>query len=130
MPERILIGVDDGARRRLFGAALETLAGVELVGSGPAGEGTLRMAAARRPDIVLLEAARPAVEGAKLVARLREVAPWAGVIALVSGEDRPRSFAARALRPDRYVDPDVATAALRDVVAEFARERRRDIAAS
>jgi DNA-binding NarL/FixJ family response regulator len=126
---RILICIDDGARRRLFRAALSTAPGVEVVGVAAADASAVRAAAARQPDVVLLEATRPAIEGAKLIGRLRNVAPRAGVIALAAAEHRPRSLAARSLTADRYVDPDAAITAVLHVVIGLARDRQAGSAA-
>jgi len=123
--ERILICIDDATRRRHLRAALSMAPGIEVIGTASADTAAVRAAAARQPDLVLLEAARPDVEGAKLIARLRAVAPHAGLIALASVEHRPRSIAARPLTADRYVDPDAAITAVLHAVVGFARERRR-----
>lgn len=122
--ERILLCIDDGARRRMFAAALAPSPDLEVVGSGAADDSGIRAAAARQPDVILVEASRPGLDGAKLVARLRAVAPGAGVLAVARQDDRPRTVIARSLAADRYVDPDVATAGLLDVLLEFARDRR------
>jgi DNA-binding NarL/FixJ family response regulator len=121
---RILLCIDDGARRRLFAAALAPSADVEVVGAGAADESGIRAAAARQPDVILVEAARPGLDGAKLVGRLRAVAPRAGLLAVALQDDRPRTVVARGLAADRYVDPDVATAGLLDVLLEFVHDRR------
>jgi DNA-binding NarL/FixJ family response regulator len=128
--DRLLICIDDDARRRLFRAALSSAPGIEVVGAVTADTAAVRAAAARQPDLVLLEAARPGVEGAKLIGRLRAVAPHAGVIALASAEHRPRSIAARLLTADRYVDPDAAIIAVLHLVVGFAREHRAGLPAS
>jgi DNA-binding NarL/FixJ family response regulator len=128
--DRLLICIDDDARRRLFRAALSSAPGIEVVGAVTADTAAVRAAAARQPDLVLVEAARPGVEGAKLIGRLRAVAPHAGVIALASAEHRPRSIAARLLTADRYVDPDAAIIAVLHLVVGFAREHRAGLPAS
>jgi DNA-binding NarL/FixJ family response regulator len=128
--DRLLICIDDDARRRLFRAALSSAPGIEVVGAVTADTAAVRAAAARQPDLVLIEAARPGVEGAKLIGRLRAVAPHAGVIALASAEHRPRSIAARLLTADRYVDPDAAIIAVLHLVVGFAREHRAGLPAS
>ena len=46
------------------------------------------------------------------------------MIAVAETQDRPRSLVARGLAADRYVDPDVATVDLLDLLATFLRERR------
>jgi DNA-binding NarL/FixJ family response regulator len=122
--ERILLCIDDGARRRLFSAALAPSTDLEVVGAGGADEAGIRAAAARQPDVILVEAARPGLDGAKLVGRLRAVAPRAGLLAVALQDDRPRTVVARGLAADRYVDPDVATAGLLDVLLEFVHDRR------
>lgn len=122
--------MDDGARKRTFRAALTEATEVELLGAAAADEGGVRAVAARQPDLVLVEASRPAVEGAKFVGRLRAVAPRVAVIAVASAEDRPRSLVARTLAADCYVDPDVATADLIGVLVDFARDWRKARAAA
>jgi len=122
--ERILLCVDDAARRRLYGAALLASPDLDVVAATAADEAGVRAAAARQPDAVLVDAARPGVEGAMLVARLRDVAPHAGVLAVAGTSDRPRTVLARPLTADRYVDPDVAIAGLLEVLVEFLRDRR------
>jgi DNA-binding NarL/FixJ family response regulator len=121
--QRILICIDDAARRRHVRAALSSEPGIEVAGTATADTAAVRAAAARQPDLVLVGAARPDVEGAKLIGRVRTVAPHAGVIALASAEDRPRSIAARPLTADRYVDPEAAITDVLHVVVGFARER-------
>lgn len=129
-PERILLCVDDAARRRAFADALGAAAELAVVGATAADELGVRAAAARQPDVVLVEALHAGVQGAKLVARLREVAPRVGVLAVAAGPDRPRTVLARSLAADRYVDPDVATARILEVVVRFADEWRRGQLAS
>ena len=114
----------------LFRAALSSAPGIEVVGATTADTAAVRAAAARQPDLLLLEAARPGVEGAKLIGRLRAVAPLAGVIALTPPEHRPRSIAARSLTADRYVDPEAAILAVLHAVVGVARERSGGLTAS
>jgi DNA-binding NarL/FixJ family response regulator len=128
--DRILLCIDDAARRRTFGAALAASPDVVVVAASAADESGVRAAAARQPDIVLVEASRPGLDGAKLVGRLRAVAPRAGIVAVAEAQDRPRTVVARALVADRYVDPDVATAGLLEVLMDFVAERRRGRVAS
>jgi DNA-binding NarL/FixJ family response regulator len=121
--ERILLCIDDPSRRRLFGAALGAARDVVVVGACAADESGVRAAAARQPGVILVESARPGLEGAKLVGRLRGVAPKAGLLAVAAAVDRPRTVLARSLAADRYVAPDVAAAGLLDVLSEFLRDR-------
>ena len=123
-PHLILVCVDDTARRRLFAAALEASSRVSVVGAVAADDSAIRTAAARQPDVVLVEARRAGLDGAKLVGRLRAVAPRAGLLAIAATHDRPRTVIARSLSADVYVDPDVATADLLGVLVDFARRRR------
>lgn len=127
---RILLCIDDGTRRRLFAAALAPSSDIEVVATGAADESGIRAAAARQPDVILVEAARPGLDGAKVVGRLRAVAPRAAVLAVALHDDRPRTMLARGLAADRYVDPDVSTARLLDVLLEFVRDLREGRSAS
>jgi DNA-binding NarL/FixJ family response regulator len=122
--ERVLVCVDALPRRRWLVAALNACSGLEVVGTTGTGEAAVRMAAARQPGIVLVESDRPAIEEAKLIGRLRKVAPRAGVVAVAALADRPRTRMARALTADRYVAPGALAATLVASVRALARSRR------
>lgn len=129
-PARILLCIDDPAQRRLQEAVVGTSSELVVVAACTADESAVRAAAARQPDIVVIDSARPGLEGAKLVARLRRAAPSAGVLAVAAPEDRPRSVLARSLAADRYVDPEAAARGLLAVLLEFVREHPGGVVAS
>jgi DNA-binding NarL/FixJ family response regulator len=108
----------------MFRAALLAATELEVVGATGTDDGGVRAAAAHRPDLILVVAARPDVEGAKFVGRVRAVAPGTAVVAVAAPEDRPRSLVARGLTADRYVDPDVATVDLLGMVVTLLDDRR------
>ena len=126
---RVLLAVDEPGHRRLYLAALEA-AGLRVVEATAAGEPAVRAAAARQPEVVVVRAGRPGIEGAKVVGRLREVAPRACLIAVAAAEERPRTRLARRLVADRYVDPHEGPAALVEVLRDLVRERRSGTLAS
>jgi DNA-binding NarL/FixJ family response regulator len=128
--ERVLVCVEAPPRRRRLAAALSACEDLEVAGTIGTGEAAVRAAAARQPGIVLVECDGPAVEGAKLIGRLRAVAPRAGIVAVAALVDRPRTRIARSLTADRYVDPGEAAATLASVVRRLAQARREARAAS
>ncbi|HVE67359.1 MAG TPA: response regulator [Solirubrobacteraceae bacterium] len=129
-PTRILLCIDDPAHRRLHEAHVDTSSELAVVGACTADDSAVRAAAARQPDVIVVDSSRPGLEGAKLVGRLRGAAPHAGVLAVAAAPDRPRSVLARSLSADRYLDPDEAERGLLRVLLEFAREHPGGVVAS
>ncbi|MDX6697934.1 MAG: hypothetical protein QOE65_1331 [Solirubrobacteraceae bacterium] len=127
---RILLCIDDADLRRLHQAAVGAASELVLVGVCPADDSATRAAAARQPDMIVVDSARPGVEGAKLVARLRGAAPRAGVLAVAAPADRPRTVIARSLSADVYVAPDEAATGLLPLLLEFVREHPGGVIAS
>jgi DNA-binding NarL/FixJ family response regulator len=84
---RVLI-VDDQA---LFRAGLRTLlstrAELEVVGDAENGEQALTVAAAQRPDVVLMDLKMPVLDGVAATRRLRVQLPNCRVVALTTFED-------------------------------------------
>jgi DNA-binding NarL/FixJ family response regulator len=122
--ERVLVCVEAAPRRRQLAAALSACEELEVAGTIGTGDAAVRAVAARQPGIVLVECDGPVVEGAKLIARLRAVAPRAGIVAVAALADRPRTRLARSLTADRYVDPGEGAAQLVAAVRALARARR------
>ena len=56
--------MDDAARRRMFQARALAATELDVVGAAATDDEGVRAAAARQPDVVLVRAARPGVEGA------------------------------------------------------------------
>lgn len=127
---RILLCIDDPARRSRWQAAVGASSGLVVVGVSPADDSAVLAAAARRPDVIVVDSDRPGLEGAKLVGRLRSASPRVGVLAVAAPADRPRTVLARSLAADRYVDPDVDVTGLIPRLLDFVSERPGGVVAS
>lgn len=119
--QSVLICVDDPQRRRLLAEAVAAAPGVEAVQAVAADEPAVRAAAAGQPALVLVEALRAWLDGAKVVGCVRSVAPGAAVVAVAPAHDRPRTFAARAMAADRYLEPGVEPSEAVEALCELAR---------
>ena len=122
--DRILVCVDHADRRARFASALEAAPDFVVVGATTADTAGVLAAAGRQPAAIVIESARPGLEGAKFVARLRAVAPSACLLAVAAAGDRPRTVLARSLAADRYVEPDTAMPDLLEALAELLSEHR------
>src|SRR3954452_15531669 len=86
MPTTVLI-VDDHDGFRASAHALLERQGLTIVGEARDGESALRLAAALRPDVVLLDVRLPDIDGFDVAARLRELDDPPDVV-LTSSRDR------------------------------------------
>jgi DNA-binding NarL/FixJ family response regulator len=120
---RVYLCVDRPERRVTLGALLASNPELEVIGRADASLDGVRGIVAVHPDVVVIEAVGAPIERSRLVARVREASPRSAVVAISAPDARPRTFAARALVADRYVDPDDVLERIGDVVAEVARSR-------
>jgi DNA-binding NarL/FixJ family response regulator len=109
--------------RRLLRALLAAYGEVETVGDADASEPAVRAVAVRQPDVVLVWSRDPGIATAKLVGRVRAVAPLTGVVAVAQADQRPRTLIARRLEADRYVDPALGPGGAASAIVDLARER-------
>ena len=107
-PVRVLV-VDDQA---LFREALGTLLGarpeVEVVGEAGDGQQALERAAARQPDVVLMDLHMPVLDGIAATRRLRVEHPAVRVLALTTFDDDEDVFAALRAGAVGYLLKDVS----------------------
>jgi DNA-binding NarL/FixJ family response regulator len=79
-----VLAVDD---HRLFRAGLAAMLrerGIEVVGEADSGEEALRLAAARRPDVVVMDLGLPGMSGVEATRRLRDERPAPQVVVLTA----------------------------------------------
>ena len=84
---RILLADDHPAMRHGLAVAFEREADVEVVGEGSSGDEGIRLAAALRPDIVLMDVAMPGMNGFEATALIHRSLPGICVIGLSMHEE-------------------------------------------
>jgi SARP family transcriptional regulator, regulator of embCAB operon len=110
---RVLIVDDVAAVREALRLLLSEEPGLEVVGEAADGHEALELAAALRPDLVLLDLEMPRLDGLAVIPRLRAqpYPPQIVAMSMHAADDGARALAAGAAR---YVEKG---AALQDVVA-------------
>ena len=117
--ERItVLLVDDHALvRGGVRAYLETQPDVEIVGEAGSGREAVELAAARVPDVVLMDLVMPEMDGIEATLRLRQVSPRSQVVVLTSFHDDAHVFPAFKAGALSYLlkdaGPDEVAAAVR-----------------
>ena len=87
MAVRILVADDHGVLRAGLAALLGTEPGFEVVGEAASGEEALRLAAEKKPDVVLLDVEMPGMGGVEAMKILRQRLPGTRVLFLTMHED-------------------------------------------
>jgi DNA-binding NarL/FixJ family response regulator len=97
MPVRVLLVDDQVLFRTALSALLATWGELEVVGEVADGEAALRMVEKLRPDVVVLDARLPGMDGIETTRLLRRAHPRTAVL-LLSGfaDEATQSAAARA----------------------------------
>ncbi|HUL49614.1 MAG TPA: response regulator transcription factor [Gemmatimonadales bacterium] len=81
-PVRILLVDDHGLFRAGLRALLRSASGFAVVAEAADGHEALRLAARRRPDVVLMDIAMPGLNGLEAAGRLSEQFPTMGIVVL------------------------------------------------
>jgi DNA-binding NarL/FixJ family response regulator len=84
---RVLIVDDQELVRRGLAKLLEIEASVEVVGEAADGVEALRLASSARPDVALVDARMPRMDGVELIGRLAEEHPRISAIVLTTFDD-------------------------------------------
>lgn len=91
---RIVVIDDHPVVREGLVASLEDDAGFEVVGEAGSAEEALRLVAATRPDVVLLDLELPGMSGLEAIPALREAHPGAGLLVLTAYDTDERVLGA------------------------------------
>jgi DNA-binding NarL/FixJ family response regulator len=111
-PIRVLIADDHALVRAGFGAYLQQLSGVQVVGQAEDGREAVRLTRHCRPDIVLMDISMPGMNGLEAVSRLTRCSPGLRVIILSMHTDRKRVRWALRAGAAGYLSKDSGTAEL------------------
>jgi DNA-binding NarL/FixJ family response regulator len=87
---RVLVAEDHPVVRSGLLQLLGNVDQVEVVGAATGGEEAVRLAAAERPDVVLMDLEMPDIDGIEATRRIRADAPDVNVVLLTAFSDRKR----------------------------------------
>ncbi len=117
---RVLIADD----HRLFADALESILAIdpriEVVGKAYDGEEAVRLAAAEKPDVVLMDIAMPRLDGIEATKRIRHERKGACVLMLTGSNSRSDIDRAREAGAAGYVTKDRIASELIEAIVEVA----------
>lgn len=115
---RVLV-VDDHA---LFAEALMLTLGIEqrieVVGSASSGLEAVSLAAALRPDVVLMDFHMPSMDGIEATRRVRKVSPASRVVIVTAARVREIAAHALAAGAERCLTKDTPALKLIDVILD------------
>ena len=100
---RVLVVDDHPIFRDGLAALLTTVADVELVGEAGDGESAVRLAAALRPDVVLMDLNLPGIPGIEATRRIVREVPGAAVLVITMVDDDATVLAAMRVGARGYV---------------------------
>jgi DNA-binding NarL/FixJ family response regulator len=118
---RVLLADDQRVVREGLGTLLGLLDGVELVGTAADGEEAVALAAARDPDVVLMDLRMPRVDGIEAIRRLAERGERPRAIALTTYADDASVLGALRAGARGYLTKDAGAEEIRAAVEAVAR---------
>jgi DNA-binding NarL/FixJ family response regulator len=120
-PIRVLLADDQRVVREGLAMLLELLPGIEVVGTAADGEEAVRLAAARAPDVVLMDLRMPRVDGIEATRRIADARPEARVIALTTYADEPTVLSALRAGARGYLTKDAGAEEIEAAITAVAR---------
>jgi DNA-binding NarL/FixJ family response regulator len=108
---RVMVVDDDPIARRALREALAP-GHFELAGEAADGEEAVDVALAQRPDIVLMDADMPVVDGVSATVRIRRGAPEVRVVMLAATDDEELAWRGLRAGASGFLTKDVTSAAL------------------
>ena len=113
---RVVVADDTEDMRLLLRMAIVLRRDLELVGEAADGEQAIELAAALRPDLLILDIAMPVLDGLSALPRLREVAPDTRVVILSASPARLHGQAALGAGAVAYVEKSTSVTSLLDEI--------------
>jgi DNA-binding NarL/FixJ family response regulator len=117
---RVLIIDDDAAFAEALRSYLGTIPEMEVVGVAHGGAEAVEMALERAPDVLLVDALMPDVDGFEVIRRVRAHGSTAKAIVMSGGEPVEISQEALAARADAYVAKLAIYELIPDVIRKLA----------
>jgi DNA-binding NarL/FixJ family response regulator len=117
---RLLIIDDDQAFAEALRVSLERDGALDVVGVAHAGREAIERTLAREPDVILVDALMPGLDGFEVIRAIRRAGSAAKAIVLSGGEPVEMSEAALAARADAYLPKAAAHTFLLDVIHRLA----------
>ncbi len=121
MTARVLVVDDQTVVREGLVLILGLLPDVEVVGSAVDGEHALRLVAAERPDVVLMDLRMPRLDGVAATRRIRAEFPATQVVVLSTYADDDSVFAALRAGALGYLTKDAPSATIAAAIATVCR---------
>ncbi len=118
---RVVVVDDQTVVREGLVLILDMLPDVEVVGSAVDGEQALRVVAAQRPDVVLMDLRMPRLDGVAATRRIRADFPDTQVVVLSTDSDDESVFAALRAGARGYLTKDAPSAELAEAIATVRR---------
>src|ERR1043166_9585841 len=120
-PLRVILADDHTLVRAGLRVLLEKLPGVEVVGEASDGGGVLKLVAAQRPDLVVMDIAMPGLNGLEAAARMAKEFPGVRVIILSMHDNDEYVWRALKAGVAGYLLKKAATAELAAALQRVAR---------
>ena len=120
-PIRILIADDHAIVREGLEAILQTQADMELAGIAVNGLEAVSLAAAARPDVILIDLVMPKLDGLAAIRQIKSANPAARILVLTSFADDERVFSAIKAGALGYLLKDTLRAELLQSIRNVAR---------
>ena len=117
MPVRVLLVDDQLLFRSALSALMATWTELELVGEVGDGEGALRMTGKLRPDVVIMDARLPGMDGIETTRLIRQAHPETAVLMLSGFADEPIRVAAALAGATKILDKGHLTSLLPEIKA-------------
>lgn len=122
-PIRVLVVDDQAIVRDGLVTILDLADDIEVVGQASEGSGVPELAAATRPDVVLMDLRMPGVDGVQATARLTQTMPGTRVVVLTTHDDDASITAALGAGALGYLTKDASRAALLAAVRSAAADQ-------
>jgi two-component system, NarL family, response regulator LiaR len=106
-PIRLMIVDDHAIVRQGLRAIIRVTPGIELAGEASGGREAIELAAAQRPDVILMDLVMPEIDGVAAIAAIKRAQPSVRVIALTTFSDPELVLGAVQAGADGYLLKDV-----------------------